>query len=70
VFSLKGFSRRVCESFLINLFGIVSDSLRSAVGQKLVFGLVLSSLFPLLIALKEKKRIYFQVSYLKHKQKK
>jgi hypothetical protein len=38
--------RRVSESFLISLFSIVSDSLRSAVDIKLVFGLVLSSLFP------------------------
>jgi hypothetical protein len=38
--------RRVSESFLISLFSIVSDSLRSAVDLKSVFGLVLSSLFP------------------------
>jgi hypothetical protein len=44
-FLCKGL-RRVCESFLISLFSIVSDSLRSAVDQKSVFGLVLSSLFP------------------------
>jgi hypothetical protein len=47
-------------SLLINLFGVFSDSLRSAVGQRLVSVLSYIS-FPPFICFKEKrKNIYFK----------
>jgi len=68
-FLWKGF-RWVCESFLISLFGIVSDSLQSTVDQNLVFGLILYTLFPFYLLWKKRKRSYFKFLILKHKNKK
>jgi hypothetical protein len=50
----KGF-RRVFE-LLISLFGVFSDSLRSAVGQRSVFSLVLFFTFSPFACFKEKEK--------------
>jgi len=62
--------RQVSESFLISLFSIVSDSLRSTVYLKSIFGIVLSLVFPFHLIYKKIKISYFTFLILKHKKKK
>jgi hypothetical protein len=61
VFSLNRVFRQVGESALICLLGIVSDSLRSAIGPEAISWSCLVVIFPF-FSLEEKKRIHFQIS--------
>jgi hypothetical protein len=63
VFVERVFFDESVSLFCFSLCGSFSDSLRSAVDLKSVSWVLSCLYFSLLLALEEKKRIHFQVSY-------